>query len=108
MSDRPLQPHELAERGLWPEPAPGPATAKEITPMAITGLRQPLAQYTLEEDYVETLDDGRTIQIGTKGQGIPMSEAIRLGLADDPEKAKAKKVAPEESKPAVGPTESKK
>lgn len=84
--------------------------------MAVTGLRAPQPMYTLEEDVIETLEDGRTIQIGVKGAQIPMSEAIRLGLVDDPEAAKAKKEAaveakkpaPEEAKPAAGPTESKK
>lgn len=111
MTNRVLQPHDLAERGWITAEAPGPATVSEVFPMAITGLRQPQAQYVLEEDCIETLPDGRTIQVGVKGASIPMSEAIRLGLVADPEEAKkkeeAKKPAPEEAKPAAGPTEVK-
>lgn len=39
--------------------------------------------YRVEEDVTETLPDGRTIQVATKGTDLPVAEARRLGLVKD-------------------------
>lgn len=40
-------------------------------------------QYVVEEDVVETLPDGRTIQVAAKGSAFSMADARRLGLLKD-------------------------
>lgn len=46
----------------------------------------PEGMFTAERDITETLPDGRTIQVATKGGQMPMSEARRLGLVKSSEK----------------------
>ena len=53
---------------------------------------------------IETLADGRTIQVAVKGVPIPIAEAKRLGLIIEPEAEKAK--APAANKVKT-PTENK-
>lgn len=49
--------------------------------------------YTATKDIIETLPDGREIQVAVKGNQIPMAEAQRLGLV--------------KGKADAGPTETK-
>lgn len=114
MGERILQPHELAERGLWGPPQPGPATAgKEIIemPLSLDRTAPRTDMYVAQEDVIETLEDGRTIQIAVAGGSIPMKEAIRLqlpGTAQEETVPKKKEApAPSESKPETGPSEKK-
>lgn len=101
MSNRILQPHELAARGLAVI-KPGPATQGEITEMPISSNRNQGDMYTAEEDVTETLPDGRTVQVIGKGGTIPMQEAVKLGLVKTEQKA-----GPTEKKPADKPSEQK-
>ena len=62
--------------------------------------------WTAEEDVIETLPDGRTIQVATKGTEMPMADAVRLGLVKDGAAARpseTKVEAPAETK-ATPPT----
>lgn len=43
--------------------------------------------YRVTDDVIETLADGRTIQIAAKGTEIPVAEARRLGLVKDAQDA---------------------
>lgn len=59
-------------------------------------------EYTAEKDHIETLPDGRQVQVLAKGITIPIAEAIRLGLV---KRAGEKKETPAENKaekPAAG------
>lgn len=76
--------------------------------------------YVPTQDVIETLPDGRTLQIGVAGHAMPLSEAVRLGVADEQGNPVAKAGAadkaagneapakgPSETKPAAGPSEKK-
>lgn len=57
--------------------------------------------YHVAEDVIETLPDGRTIQIAAAGTDIPLVEARRLGLVKDEQSAgptETKVDAPAEAK----------
>lgn len=57
--------------------------------------------YTAEEDIVETLPDGRQVQVAVKGTEMPMADAVRLGLVKvsaAPAPAETKVAAPAETK----------
>lgn len=41
--------------------------------------------FTPTADKIETLPDGRTIQVAVKGVPMPIAEAQRLGLITEPE-----------------------
>src|SRR6188472_3833665 len=84
MSDHPLQPQELAARGLG-SVKPGPATKGDPI-MAITG--RPAASgemYTPDEDVVQTNAEGLQIQVASKGVPMPMRDAIKYGLVPNPQ-----------------------
>jgi enoyl-CoA hydratase/carnithine racemase len=50
--------------------------------------------FTPDEDLIETLEDGRTIQAAVKGVPLPRAEAVRLGLVQPT--AEEKETLPEE------------
>jgi hypothetical protein len=98
-SDRVLQPHELAERGLAPLFGQPPLT--EIKETEIMDFRRATGQtFTPQEDVLETLPDGRVIQVGAAGMPMPLQEAQRMGVANEQGEAvaaakPAKEAAPE-------------
>lgn len=57
-----------------------------------------------EEDVVGELEDGRTIQLASKGVPIPAAEAYNKGLIDEKGKA-VKQTAP--ARKSAGPSETK-
>jgi len=66
--------------------------------------------YVPEEDVTETLPDGRTIQVATKGAEMPMAEAVRLGLVKTPAlvgPSETKEAAPQETKEEAAPAKAK-
>src|SRR5436190_6507403 len=107
MADKVLEPHELAERGLGEIfGAPGPT----IQPLEVLGMPivnqpqnpQTQADFVPEEDIIETLPDGRTIQKAVAGVPVPYAEAVKQGLIKEP-----KSQGPSETKPQPGPSETK-
>jgi hypothetical protein len=48
-----------------------------------TRQEEPVDMYRVEDDVIETLPDGRTIQVAAKGTEIPIGEARKLGLIKD-------------------------
>lgn len=104
MEEDALQPHELAEKGLGPEvfgPTPPLIITEEVTPMAFN--RVPVGgEYVAEEDVIETLPDGRQIQVAVKGESMPMADAVKAGLVKNQQQP-----GPAESKPAPAPAETK-
>lgn len=103
-----LQPHELAERGMGPAVfGPMPATTAEVQIMDFDMNRTrfgPGNVYKAEEDVIETLPDGRQIQVAVKGAEMPMADAVRLGLVKvsaQPAPSEAKVVEPSEAKGAA-------
>jgi hypothetical protein len=99
-----LQPHELAERGLGPTVfGPSPTQNMEVNIVDIDMNRARFGPQThiVEEDITETLPDGRTIQVATKGAEMPLTRAVELGLV----KVSAQ-VTPAETKVAA-PAETK-
>ena len=79
-----LQPHELAERGLGPAvfgPVPlGTTQEVEVVDIDYNRVRVGPGTWTAEDDIVETLPDGRQVQVAAKGAEMPMQDAVRLGL----------------------------
>lgn len=62
-------------------------------------------EYTAEKDYIETLPDGRQVQIIAKGITIPIAEAVRLGLVKKAGASGEKQETPAQNKaekPAAG------
>ena len=51
--------------------------------MALVSKQVDENRYTVQEDVYETLEDGRVIQIATKGAGMSMAEARAAGLVKD-------------------------
>jgi hypothetical protein len=106
-SDKVLQPHELAERGL--APLFGQPPLAELKETEIMDFRRPTGQtFTPEEDVLETLPDGRVIQVGVAGMPMPLAEAQRMGVANEQGEpvaaAKpAKEAAPEAEAEAEAP-----
>lgn len=106
--DGALQPHELAGGESVPVFGTPPLdAAKGVNIMAIEMPRKSgPGTWTAEEDVTETLPDGRTIQVATKGAEIPMAEAEKLGLvkaAPPPGPAETKEEAPAETKTVAEP-----
>lgn len=102
-----LQPHQLEERGLGREvfgPRPTPPVEGHIIMAIAKPVRASGATFTPDEDVIETLPDGRTIQIGVAGVPMPMREAIRMGLVPDPN---APAPVPAKAAAQIGPAETK-
>lgn len=103
------QPHELAEIGLGPAvfgPMPLETTQEvEIVDINYNRMRfGPGNTYTAEEDIIETLPDGRQVQVAVKGAEMPIQDAVRLGLVKvtaQPVPQETKVEAPAETKAAA-------
>ncbi len=96
-----LGPKQLEERGLGslfgpPTPTTNPLLGEGTMAVTSGSIVRGGEMYTAEEDIIETLEDGRTIQVAVKGAQIPMSEALRLGLVKE-----QKQQGPSETKTAA-------